>query len=96
LPGDFVLEQNHPNPFNPTTTIGYILPGAANVRLTIYDLLGRVVAEPVAGFQEGGYHAVAWDASGLSSGVYYYRLEASGDRDAPARRVFTKTMYLLR
>jgi hypothetical protein len=59
-------------------------------------LLGRVVAEPVAGFQEGGYHAVAWDASGLSSGVYYYRLEASGDRDAPARRVFTKTMYLLR
>jgi hypothetical protein len=95
-PRDFVLEQNHPNPFNPSTTIGYYLPSASNVRLTIYDLLGRVVGEPENGYREAGSHSISWDARGLSSGVYYYTLEASGDGSGPERRILTKMMFLLR
>ncbi len=76
LPAEFRLEQNYPNPFNPSTTIGYILPHAAPVRLTVYDLLGREVANLVEGVQPAGHHQVVWDAGELKSGVYFYVLEA--------------------
>ena len=77
----FTLEQNYPNPFNPTTTIKYQLPSnvkgeMANVKLIIFDLLGSEVAELVNEKQKPGNYEVTWDASGYSSGVYFYKLSA--------------------
>jgi hypothetical protein len=75
-PGTFVLEQNYPNPFNPTTVVRYQLPVASSVKLTIYDVLGREVSVLVNEKKNAGTYEVKFDAAGLSSGVYFYRLEA--------------------
>jgi hypothetical protein len=72
----FNLSPNYPNPFNPATTIQYSVPGTQHVSLKIYDVLGREVATLVNEVKQPGYYAVTWDASGCSSGVYFYRLEA--------------------
>jgi len=76
LPTEFSLAQNYPNPFNPETTIPFALPVRANVKLSVFDLLGREVATLVNGMMDAGSHAVNWNASDLSSGVYFYRLDA--------------------
>jgi len=73
-PLDFVLHQNFPNPFNPTTTIRYWLPSAGPVSLRVYDALGREVAVLVTAVQAPGEHHVNFDASALPSGVYLARL----------------------
>ena len=78
LPQSVELEQNYPNPFNPTTTIGFRLDGTAEVRLAVYDLLGREVATLAEGLRAAGPHRVTFDAAGLAAGVYVYRLEAEG------------------
>jgi hypothetical protein len=77
-PSTFRLGQNYPNPFNPSTTITFELPKSSDVRLTVFDLLGREVAVLVNERREAGGHAATFDASALSSGVYVYRLEAGG------------------
>ncbi|MCI0511828.1 T9SS type A sorting domain-containing protein [candidate division KSB1 bacterium] len=77
-PADFSLAQNYPNPFNALTCIAYTLQYPAHVRLSIYDLLGRNVALLVNDDQPAGPHQVTWKAHGLSSGLYYYRLEVGG------------------
>ena len=69
------LEPAYPNPFNPTTTIQYNLPAAMHVRLAVYDVLGREVAVLVDNTNEAGTHEVSFDASRLSSGVYFYTLQ---------------------
>jgi len=76
IPSTFALYQNYPNPFNPATTISYDLPVRAKVKLVIYNLLGQEVATLVNGEQEPGRYNVRFDASGLPSGIYFYRLEA--------------------
>jgi hypothetical protein len=76
IPKGVQLYQNYPNPFNPVTMINYQLPMASKVELSIYNLLGQEVATLVNERQQAGYHIVEWDASGIASGVYYYRLEA--------------------
>jgi hypothetical protein len=76
LPELFVLMQNYPNPFNPSTRIAYELAANVHVRLTVLNMLGQEVAALVDGTQETGYHEVKFDATGLSSGVYFYRLQA--------------------
>ena len=81
----FELAAAYPNPFNPSTTIGYALPQAADVRLDIYNVMGQRVRTLVAAHQPAGYYAVEWkatDDSGhtLSSGVYFYRLQAGAFR----------------
>jgi hypothetical protein len=76
IPTSFELAQNYPNPFNPTTTIQYALPQASNVRLIVYDILGRTVSILVNGMETPGYKSVTFDASQLPSGVYIYRIEA--------------------
>jgi len=68
------LEQNFPNPFNPTTTIPYILPETANVRLDVYNINGQLVQTLVNESQSEGRYEVSLEGSGLSSGVYIYRL----------------------
>jgi GH18 family chitinase len=75
-PLDFRLSQNFPNPFNPTTTIQYALPKASNVRITVYDLLGRCIRTLVNEMKQSGSYATLFDGSNLASGVYFYRLEA--------------------
>ncbi|MDG5766312.1 T9SS type A sorting domain-containing protein [Balneolales bacterium ANBcel1] len=76
VPVALELAQNYPNPFNPVTIIGYALPENSDVRLAVYDLLGRQVATLVNERQSTGRYQVSFDASELSSGIYIYRLEA--------------------
>jgi hypothetical protein len=75
-PHDFMLKQNYPNPFNPSTVISYQLPVNSQVELSIYNLLGQKISTLVSEKQSAGIHKINWDASGLVSGVYLYRLEA--------------------
>jgi hypothetical protein len=76
----FALAQNYPNPFNPSTTISYELPGvrgmSSAVSLIVYDMLGREVAVLVNETKDPGNYTVTWNAAGVTSGVYYYRLHA--------------------
>jgi len=88
-PMNFVLYQNYPNPFNPSTSIEFALPQSAFVTLKIYNLLGEAVAALIAEQRETGIHKLNWDASGLASGVYLYRLEAG-------EFVQTKKLILMR
>ena len=97
-PGEFRLLQNYPNPFNPTTTIRYSVGelgsrqqavGNRVVRLAVYDLLGREVAVLVDGQKQPGTYAVTWDATGMPSGVYFYRL-TTGNYAESRKMVLTK------
>jgi hypothetical protein len=76
IPAGFHLDQNFPNPFNPVTVIRFALPEPAHTRLTVYTLLGEEVAMLLNEPLNAGAHRVSFDAQGLSSGVYFYRLEA--------------------
>jgi hypothetical protein len=75
-PKVFALEQNFPNPFNPTTTIYYQLPTDSRVSIVVYDLLGREMKRLVDETKEAGYHQERFDASGIASGMYFYRMTA--------------------
>ncbi len=75
IPTAFILEQNFPNPFNPNTVISYQLPVAGNVLLKVYDVLGNEISTLVNEEKPAGSYEVKFDASGLSSGVYFYRLQ---------------------
>ncbi|MBU1652612.1 T9SS type A sorting domain-containing protein, partial [bacterium] len=75
-PGQFQLHQNAPNPFNPITNIQFMLPVATRAVLSIYDVQGRKVDTLVEGMFQAGVHKVEFDASNLSSGIYFYKLEA--------------------
>lgn len=82
----YLLTQNHPNPFNPVTTIEYSLPREGDVTLIIYNLLGEEVARLVNGQMPAGAHTALWDASNVSSGIYLYRLHSGN---------FTETKKML-
>ncbi len=89
MPVEFGLSQNHPNPFNPGTTIMYQLPGASMVRLSVFDLLGREISVLVNERVEGGTHKISFDGHGLASGTYLCRLHA-GDFVSVKRMLFIK------
>ena len=76
IPDKFSLDPAYPNPFNPTTTIRYALPQASNVRLTVYNMLGRQIKVLVNQQQKAGMHEVTFHSNQLSSGTYIYRIEA--------------------
>ncbi len=89
LPSEFALLANYPNPFNAVTNIQFALPEASHVNLSVFDITGRMVATISRGDFGAGYHTVALDASALSSGVYFYRLEAG-------KFVDTKKMVMMK
>jgi hypothetical protein len=76
VPADLVLAQNFPNPFNPSTIIRYGLPARIEVTLKVYNLIGQEVASLVNDNQAAGFHEVRFNAAGLASGLYFYRLRA--------------------
>jgi hypothetical protein len=78
IPDRFILLQNHPNPFNPTTKIRFGLPQAAEVRVEVYNILGEKMATVWNGYLSSGYHSVDFNAANLPSGVYIYQLQAEG------------------
>ena len=94
IPKEFILHQNYPNPFNPVTTLRYDLPEDANVNISIYDMMGRVVKTLVNAEQITGYRSIQWDATNnqgqpVSAGLYLYTIEAGDFRQ-------TKKMVLLK
>ncbi len=76
IPEDYLLFESYPNPFNPTTTIKYQLPKASNVKLVIYDAMGREVATLVNSNKSVGSHKIEFNGASLTSGIYYYRIQA--------------------
>jgi hypothetical protein len=76
-PASFQLSQNYPNPFNGTTELGFGISDWGFVTLKVYDILGREVATLVNEVKQPGTYTVQFDGSGLASGVYFYRLQAS-------------------
>jgi Bacterial Ig domain/Secretion system C-terminal sorting domain/Carbohydrate binding module (family 35) len=86
VPTDFSLQQNYPNPFNPTTTIQYSLPQSGQVKLIVYDVLGRQVATLIDEKKSAGVYNVSFNAARLTSGVYFYRLNVG---------TFTETKKML-
>jgi hypothetical protein len=89
IPTAFELKQNYPNPFNPTTVVSYQVPVARNVRLSIYDLLGCEVALLVNEQKAPGSYTARFDASGLATGAYVYRMTA-GDFVQTRRMMLVK------
>ena len=99
VPKVFALEQNYPNPFNPKTVVRSQTPIASHVKLVVYDILGREVAVLVNERRAAGYYQDTFDASGLSSGVYFYRLEVRPLDPAPGETgdfVQTRKLVLMR
>lgn len=76
IPEQYCLDQNYPNPFNPSTTIGFAIPERSKVSLKIYDILGQQVADLMNEECAPGKYSVRWNAQGLATGLYFYRLEA--------------------
>jgi hypothetical protein len=89
LPLEFAIKQNYPNPFNSSTLIKYELPRQCQVKIDIYDILGRRMATLQDGLKPAGYHQAILNASGFSSGVYFYKLQA-GDYSETKKMVLIK------
>jgi hypothetical protein len=81
MPDKFILDQNYPNPFNPTTRISFYVPQNSFVTLKIYDLLGTEISTLVNEDRVAGYHKIEFDATQLSSGIYFYKLSAGNFSD---------------
>ncbi|MBX7046997.1 MAG: T9SS type A sorting domain-containing protein [Ignavibacteria bacterium] len=89
VPNKFALSQNYPNPFNPATRINYDLPFDSKVSIKIFDITGKEVSSLVNTVQPAGYYTISFNASALSSGVYFYQINAEGSQS------FTKTMKMM-
>ena len=89
LPSEFALLSNYPNPFNASTVISYELPTDTHVKLEVYNISGQKVATLVDSKQHSGYRSVVWDASEVSSGLYFYKLTA-GDISETKRMILIK------
>ena len=96
LPVGWSLEENYPNPFNPSTTIEYSLHQPGDVSLIVYDLLGKEVARLVDEAQQSGSYKISWDASNISSGIYFYRLQVRQPGGRAGDFVETRKMVLLK
>lgn len=93
---EFALTQNYPNPFNPSTILRYGVSEQSHVKLSIYNTLGRLVSTIVEGTKETGYYEHSFNASQLSSGIYFYRIEAISESNPSKAFVETKKMVLMK
>ncbi len=93
IPSVFSLTQNYPNPFNPVTKISYELPVDGFVKLTLYDISGKQAGILLNEFRNAGYQTVEFNGSGMSSGVYYYRLEFNSENNIQS---MTRKMLLVK
>ena len=96
IPARFVMSQNYPNPFNPSTTIQFALPKAGMVNLKVYNILGEEVAELINREMNAGSQSINFDASHLSSGLYFYRISAGTSTSSATEFVDVKKMLLLK
>ena len=79
MPTEVSLSPAYPNPFNPSTSLSYTVPQDGNVKLSVYDISGRLVENLVSSYQEAGSYNAVWNAANISSGVYFVRLSASSE-----------------
>ncbi len=93
IPVNFSLEQNHPNPFNPSTIIEFTIPSDAFVKIKLFNLLGQEVTNIVNANYSAGHHSINFNAANLSSGIYFYMLEATGP-DGSAYHAIKKMILL--
>jgi Secretion system C-terminal sorting domain len=89
IPDKFIVHQNYPNPFNPTSTIKYSIPKQSKVILKVFDIVGKELATLINKEQAGGNYEINFDATELTSGIYFYRIQAGNI-------VATKKMILLK
>jgi len=94
VPEEYSISQNYPNPFNPTTQIKFGLPSQSHVKVTVFNLLGEVVTTLVNSDMAAGYHEIQFNASNISSGVYFYSIEASSVDGAKSFLTVKKMMLL--
>ncbi|HUN64655.1 MAG TPA: choice-of-anchor D domain-containing protein, partial [Bacteroidota bacterium] len=94
IPASYALASAYPNPFNPSTTIGYALPVESRVTVTVYSVLGDIVARLVSAVQPAGYYQTVWNAGSFSSGIYFYRLEAVGTSGAESFSAVRKILLV--
>jgi hypothetical protein len=95
-PKTYSLDQNYPNPFNPSTTITFSIPERSTVRLSIFNTLGQKIAEMVNETKDAGNYEQTFNSSQLSSGIYFYRIEATSTQNTGKTVVETKKMVLMR
>jgi hypothetical protein len=94
IPKEFRLYGNYPNPFNPLTTLKFDIPKLSYVKITVYDILGREISGLVNQSLEAGRYMLNFDASGLSSGTYFYRIEA-GDPSGGSGQLFVNVKKMV-
>lgn len=94
IPKNYQVEQNYPNPFNPSTVIRYGLPTESDVTVTVYNILGEEVVKLFDGIQSAGFHEINFNATGLSSGIYIYKISA-GNSLSDSERGFTQIKKML-
>ncbi len=82
VPVDYRLEQNFPNPFNPVTTIKYQIPCAGNVTIEVFDINGKRISVLMDGFKDAGYYSLDFNVTGISSGIYFYRMTSGNFSDS--------------
>jgi peptidyl-prolyl cis-trans isomerase B (cyclophilin B) len=96
IPERFLLEQNFPNPFNPTTILRYGIPVRSTVKLIVFNTIGQTLAIVCNGIMDAGYYDYTFDAKNLSSGAYLYRIEAVSEQNPDKISVNTKKMVLMK
>ncbi len=90
IPQSIKLHQNYPNPFNPQTTIGYELTDPAEIKISVYEVTGKHVADLVSGYQHNGAHQVQWNAENLATGIYIYQVIVDGNPAAAKKMLLIK------
>jgi DNA/RNA endonuclease YhcR with UshA esterase domain len=94
IPTEYNISQNYPNPFNPATVIQYALPSQSNVKINVYNTLGQLVSKLVDSQVSSGYHQVQFNASNLSSGVYFYSIQAEAIDGSKSFQIVKKMMLV--